>query len=478
MVRCDMPVRRLKEFERWGFYSPLDNQLKMVDASDTPFITYDNNVPCYEANMYMQKQLAAVCSRRVKGGTLRTYANQIYHLVRFCYKNKMRFSQLTDSTFTLFVQSLQGERDKFGELARTNNHVIQIAHRCLDFLFFVQYFHDLENFIGTDKKNIVSVLVKKYKVTIEGSKHKKEFETVTHTCVPTKDAVKKRLPVSEDYALKVWNYIKNQESRDKRLRDIALYQSLEQLGARITEIHLIKTTDIENAINSGKNPHLTLTNLKRKDNNSTRSIPVTSALLTDIKQYINKVRKKVIKRTIGKKNDHDYLFVSLTTGNPLQSDTLTRYMNKWKKELGIEGELHPHLYRHAFITNKLKEIILKHKDITSADKFREHLLHTEHFKMELQQWTGHLRQYSLNIYINLAFADLNGYSETYNAVQLKDSVIIVQRQIQRIKQQLKDKGMTMTEGLLIVDEVLSAFELDIENSLTVRQSPLVFTTCD
>ncbi|OZS42682.1 tyrosine-type recombinase/integrase [Photobacterium sanguinicancri] len=462
-----MPVILLKEFERWDFYSPLNQKLQMVDASDTPFITYDNNEPCFEANMYMHKQLKAVKSRRVKGGTLRTYATQVHHLVRFCYQNKMPFSQLTDSTFTLFVQGLQAERDKCGELVRSNNHVIQIAHRCLDFLSFVQDYHDLDNFIGKGKENAIRVTIKKYKISIEGSSQKKEVEVVSHTCVPTKDAVNRKFPVSEDSALKVWEHVRTQENREKRLRDIALYQCLEQLGGRVTEIHLITMKDIDNAIKSGKNPHLTLTTLKRRDDDITRSIPVTSALLADIKQYINKVRKKIIKRTIGKANDHGYLFVSLTTGQPLQSATLTRYMNTWKNELGIEGELHPHLYRHAFITNKLKEIILQHKEITSADKFREHLLHTEHFKMQLQQWTGHTKHHSLDTYINLVFSDLNGYSEAYNAVQLNDSVKIVKRQVQRIRQQLKDKEVTMTEGLLLIDLTLSAFEHDIAQSLNI-----------
>lgn len=456
-----MPVTYLKEFDRWDFLSPLENRLKFVDANNTPFITYENGLPCYEANMYIHQQLQE--SR--KATTLKTYAKHIHHLIHYCEKNRLKFSQLTNTIFTMFVQGLQGERDKYGELVRANNTTRAIAQRCVDFLGFVRDYHELDNFIGTGKENAIRVKLKKYKILIEGSKHKKEVTVITHTSIPSPDAVKRRLPVSEDDALKVWDHIQRQENREKRYRDIALYQCLEQLGARITEIHLITMDDIKNAVQSGDNPYLRLTTLKRRDNIKSRSIPVSLALLTSIKQYINKTRKKVIKRTLGKANDHDYLFVSLTTGKPLQSATLTSYMNIWKKKLGIVGELHPHLYRHAFITNKLKEIILIHKEITSKDKFRELLLHTERFKMQLKEWTGQTCLHSLNIYINLVFADLNGYSEVYNAIQLKDSVKVVKQQIQHIKQLLKDKSMTMTEGLHVIDETLSAFEQDIENSI-------------
>ncbi|MBF4337979.1 tyrosine-type recombinase/integrase, partial [Vibrio anguillarum] len=93
---------------------------------------------------------------------------------------------------------------------------------------------------------------------------------------------------------------------------------------------------------------LTLTTLKRRDDKTSRKIPVPHLLLSVIADYI-KVRKKVMRK---KKVKHDFLFISLTTGQPFSSDSWGTYMNTWKKELGIEGELHPHLWRHAFITDK------------------------------------------------------------------------------------------------------------------------------
>uniref|UniRef100_UPI001F223628 site-specific integrase n=1 Tax=Vibrio anguillarum TaxID=55601 RepID=UPI001F223628 len=106
---------------------------------------------------------------------------------------------------------------------------------------------------------------------------------------------------------------------------------------------------------------------------------VPHLLLSMIADYV-KVRKKAMRQ---KKVQHDYLFISLTTGQPLFAGSWITYMNAWKKELGIEGELHPHLWRHAFITDKLKELILASKEVNAKDDFRKHLLHTQTFKMQL-----------------------------------------------------------------------------------------------
>nr|MBF4302150.1 site-specific integrase [Vibrio anguillarum] len=118
-----------------------------------------------------------------------------------------RFSQLTDSTFTLFVQSLQAERTPLGELVRKNNTVIKIAHTCLEFLVFIQDFHDLSYFIGKDKANSITTIEKPYKRKLEGSKGFIEGVKISHSSIPKKDEINKRHPVSQDDALRVWEFI-------------------------------------------------------------------------------------------------------------------------------------------------------------------------------------------------------------------------------------------------------------------------------
>lgn len=449
-----MAIRKLKGFEQVSHLG-FDGKLVFRKPLDIPFVTYSNHVPCYEANVYIHKLIV----RNLKSDTIRGYAHDIIHLVHFIEKQPTlsRFSQLTDATFTLFVQSLQAERTPLGELKRINNSVIKIAHTCLDFLQFVQDFHDLSAFIGKDKGNSVQILEKPYKRKQEGHKGFIEGLKITHAAVPTKDEIKKRHPVSADDALRVWEFIKTQKNKDKRRRDMALYTAMEQLGSRVSELHLIKVTDYEEARRTGM---ITLTTLKRKDDNTTRKVPVPHLLLSVIADYI-KVRKKVMRK---KKAQHNYLFISLKTGQPLSADSWTTYMNLWKKELGIEGELHPHLWRHAFITDKLKELILASKEINDKDDFRKHLLHTQTFKMQLQQWTGHTMLSSLDTYIALAFADIHGYTEVYHAVSLKSSVDLAKRQIELIEEQIERKELASTDALVEIKRLLEAFHADIEKS--------------
>ncbi len=450
-----MAVRKLKDFEQWSHLG-LDNRLVFLKALDIPFVTYSNHVPCYEANAYIHSLRIKPLGR----DTIRGYAHDIIHLVRFIEKQPTlsRFSQLTDSTFTLFVQSLQAERTPLGELVRKNNSVIKIAHTCLEFLVFIQDFHDLSYFIGADKANSIVITEKPYKHKLEGKKGYIEGVKRSHSSIPKKDEINKRHPVSQDDALRVWEFIKTQENKDKRRRDMALYTTMEQLGARISEFHLIKMSDYEEARRTGM---LTLTTLKRRDDKTSRKIPVPHLLLSVIADYI-KVRKKVMRK---KRVVHDYLFISLTTGQPFSSDSWGTYINTWKKKLLIEGELHPHLWRHAFITDKLKELILTTKEVNDKDDFRKYLLHTQTFKMQLQQWTGHTMLSSLDTYIDLAFADINGYTEVYNAVSLKSSVKLAKRQFELLEEQIASKELTPTAALMEIKRLLGDFQSDIDNCI-------------
>lgn len=457
-----MPVEIIKDYISYGYYSNLKNKLELTKPQTIPYVTYVNGQPCHEVNLYLQSKLKDGLSTRVGGGTLRTYANQLIHLVNYCYNNNIIFSKLTDSHFSEFIRSLILERDDLGNLKRTGKQIRQIGVQCIHFLSYVQYFYQLESFIGQDKFCSIKIKIKKTSLKMEGGKLF-DIESPTHNSFPSDTPHKRRHPVSEAAAMKVWEHINNEPNREKRIRDIALYSFLETTGARNTEIHLVTVQDIEAALEKDGEPLLRLTTLKR--NNHHRFIPVPQAFLSTITQYIRKVRRKIIKKTIGIANDHGYLFVNIRTGLPLSSETTRRQMNEWKKECGIKERFHPHLFRHAFITNTLKRIILQHNNINNADDFRKHLLHTEKFKLELQQWSGHTHMNSLNTYIDLVFADINGYQETYDAVSLVNITEDILVRAKALASQLRGKKIGANEAIEDFMELVEAFNSDISKAV-------------
>ena len=76
----------------------------------------------------------------------------------------------------------------------------------------------------------------------------------------------------------------------------------------------------------------------------------------------------------------------------------------------------------------------------------------------------------MDIYINLAFAEINGYTKVYNAVSLKSSVELVKRNVEILKGQISSKELTATVAIIELERLLESFEMDIEDSINPSSS--------
>ncbi|PHN84402.1 integrase [Vibrio splendidus] len=444
---------------------------------DIPFLSYSNYKPCLEANAYIH-HLAV--SKNLNPTSIRTYADKIVHLIRFIEKQPTisRFSQLTNSSFTLFIQNLTKENKPNGEPKRSPTEVAKVGETCIQFLEFVGAFHDLNNFIGVSETDAITILKKTHTIRIEGTNKTKNAFTTSHSSLPKKGTIKTRHPVSKDDSLKIWEHIKKQkkdishikdpkvkrlakrEQYDKRKRDMAIYTAMEMSGGRVGELHSIRYSDYLEARRTGKlRIH---TSKKRNDENSERYIPVDNILLEYIAQY-TEVRMRVMKKVSVK---HDFLFISLNDGQPFSKRSWTTYINSWGRELGIVGQVSPHLWRHARFTNWMVERILTSQEINSKDDFKKNILHTQQFKKELQQFSGHTLMSSLDSYLDLAWEQLHGYERVYNAVSLKMAVETMLNQMDYIEQRIDRKELTAVQGLQDVKSALSAFKKDVEASIS------------
>jgi integrase len=449
------------EFKIWSYYSHINGELGTRNIKDMPFLHWPDHSPCVEANLFMLSLFEKGLSMQIKGGTLRIYAYNISHLIRFCYKNRINITDLTDNWFTLFINGLQANKNGLGIRIRSNDQVLKIGRACIKFLLFIGNVHSLKNFIGKENYNSIIIEEKKIVVSIENKIPIIKFYW-DHEAFPNPDTKKKRHPIADIAVAGVKSSIRSNKDSKLVKRNSVLLQSYFQTGARRSEVIFLKVKDVMNAfklLDQGiQFPTLRLITLKRRDLVSERFVPVPRTLIVNLIDYIETTRKRIIKKC-GIKIDHDFVFISHRSGQPLDPDTISTYMIMWAKQAGITEAAFIHLIRHLFITETLIRLITEH-ELNNQDEFRKALVSDKDFKTELQQWTGHTKSSSLDIYIDLAFAELAGKTKTINNVAVGASIEVVKDNIDIIISKCIKNTMTKAEALSF-KKIVEAFSLDI-----------------
>ena len=351
--------------------------VKMREAGDLPFVYWPNYVPCYEGNAYMLSLWEKGLSRQTRGGTLAEYAKNISPLLRFCFSNSIALNEMSDNRFAQFIRGLNS-RDSDGGLQRSSNQVLSIGRRCIDFLIFIGELYGTSEFVG-EKNCRITVVQKKIGVR-RGGKKVITRKFWHHADLPAADPKRKKLPISPEVVFAIKNQARKIEDKGLRLRKELMIASFEQTGGRRIEVARILINDVEDAsLSSGGAPLLRMFTAK---DGSNRSVPVPRTFIDQAMRYIKRVRRAIVRRTIGSSKDHGFLFVSHTTGRPLKADTLTTEMHKLCVAAGVSDKPgHPHLFRHSYITQKFVAAI-EHYELTNQDEFRKALLSTSKLKLD------------------------------------------------------------------------------------------------
>lgn len=93
---------------------------------------------------------------------------------------------------------------------------------------------------------------------------------------------------------------------------------MEQTGGRVQELHLVTVDDFKDARDMIE-PSLKMHTLKRKDEQTTRHVPIPHTLVTDIAQYMKYRRKIMKKKGLTEDKDHGFLFIATKTGEPFKA---------------------------------------------------------------------------------------------------------------------------------------------------------------
>lgn len=388
---------------------------KTNSFSKFPFIFWPNGSPCHIANMYITRKSKnnpeITADGRIpdsKAGTLGQYATYISQLTRYCFTIKCNPIDLTDSTFTDFIEMLSLEPKQSGKpgFQRDAATVVKIANECIQFLSFVGKFYGEPGFIHVD--GTISLNVKE---TVASTFRVRAKTSLTHHSLPIPNREHHRGPISDENIIKMQDAAASISTSDFiEARRLAMLTAFEHTGARRREVASITIPAIRAALKM-KIPMLTLVTLKKKGP-ATRSIPFNAIALNDIKKYIV-YREQISARFPTERND--YLFISEKTGAPLKPETLGSEVYKLRMAAGIEEQACAHMFRHAFLTNLFIALLETHKS-RSRSEFEAALLSEKDFLKELRKWTGHTNLQSLYTYLDNALALVSKKNDTTTSV--------------------------------------------------------------
>lgn len=413
----------IPDLELVHYFDDVRGDIKLREANNLPFICFPDGMPCLAANAYMVLLFKRNLSRNNNGGTLRQFAKDISHQVRYCFDNRIDFIQMNGDRFTDFIAKLRNERDPLNPVARKrdSNTLIAIGRKCIDFLDFIGKLHDHDRFVI----DVVNAQQKSYQIRTKSSRSGKiERLGWYHDSFDTPSPRKNRSAISRTTIQKLYDAIpllssNNLDQQSKKFIDhrrTVMLRLLEMTGARIEEVARIGVKDIEEAV-ALQDPKLRLTTLKKRRAEH-RFVPVLHQDLAVVKAFVRVHRYMLIKRRIGVAKDSGSLFVSEVTGKPLSSNYMSNEVGLLKRTAGITSQACAHMFRNRFIT-KLFVRLINQYDYENKDAFRKAFLDGHTLKQQVQQYTGHDSVDSLDTYIDWAFDEVTNLGAVVSTAQLQ-----------------------------------------------------------
>jgi integrase len=409
----------LGEFRMFRSFSV--DRVSTLDATNMPFMIWPNGSPCLIGNLYIQSLLErpgrsqGLSRKGRKGGTMGDYASKVGQLLRRCFRDRIDPIHLTDGKFTDYIDEIRQEASSFNpaQPRKTENAVIDTGKRWIDFLGFIGRFFGNPNFVSLQG----AIRAREETFYIKSRSGKPIARThMWHHSFGQYNREHSRDPITDEQIKLLKAAIRRQKgSAFIKVRRANMISMLTDTGARRTEIAMLKVEDVKAAL-ALPEPMLRLNTLKREDG-AERTIPIFPTTLARLDQYIEGERRKLMRKVYKGRKDHGFVFVSSRTGEPLSSDVISNEVRDLRKAAGIECQICPHMFRHAFITKRFVQFITRHQ-LNNPDEFRRALLDTETFLAEIVSWTGHLEPLSVERYIHLAFRDMANYSETLTSVHM------------------------------------------------------------
>lgn len=445
-----------------------------------PFMYWPNGRACELANMYFLD-----IAHQTTGESLKAYASELTHLIRFCSNNNIPIKQLTDSHIFMFSRCLQEEKSTYNlnERARNNNTVRTIIKRAINFLQWYQanLIPATETPLIGEAKVSPQIIIKR--LNKPEPKYGKLGHYYVHRSMPTPDSREPKRPISlpiiEDIkaCIDKLSIMDNQKERFiQRYRnnpDI-LAARLEYMqgrrkfmvwimmrtGLRPSEMIEISVKEHEDILHSKR--ILIPTKKRRRAIAPVRSFPITLNDALVFFRYLTARTKylAVLGRTGQDIAESDALLLTLG-GRSIKKYSIQRDFKHLVEAAGYKDvQACFSMFRHRFITY---EVVSHLKEFMSSSGKTAQIMTDTDYESILKRVsvkTGHGSVQSLWHYIDLAWKELDVWCNVDKAINRLHAADRFSDELMELNYELKTTSALATKKQLLqkIENLTKSFE--------------------
>jgi len=403
-----------------------------------PFMYWPSNKPCEPVNMYFLD-----IAHEVTGNSLRSYAAELSHLVRYCGDKNVRFDSLTDAHIHELSKQLREEKSRHIPLerARNDNTVRAILSRVIRFLVWYQQKFTLllrSPLIG--EQNVSpQITIKRIKNDRSRSKNTRMEYYYTHSAMPTSESREPKRPIALPVIEDIQRCINRQSIRGERsARFVQRYQKnpsllagqLEYVRARrhfmvwmMMHTGLRPSELVEMSVKEHHNILTTRTlkiptKKRRKITAPKRSFPILLNAATVVHRYLIARTKycEMLDSSGEESSPCDAFFLTLN-GEPIKKASLEKDFERLADEAGYKDvQACMSMFRHRFITYEVTAHIKEFIDKSGKSRQMMTDIDYESILKRVAAKTGHGSVQSLWHYIDLAWEELGVWSSVDKAI--------------------------------------------------------------
>ena len=403
-----------------------------------PFMYWPRGKPCEPVNMYLLD-----IAHEVTGDSLKTYAAELSHLIRYCGEKNVGIEHLTNADLHELSKELQEERSHRHPLerARNDNTVRGILSRTIRFLLWYQetFILLLRTPLIGEQKVSPQITVKRVKNDHSRSKNMQIEYFYTHLAMPSSESREPKRPIARTIIEDIQRCIYKQsvlEERSSRFtqrhhndRDLLLAQleymrarrafmiwMMMRTGLRPSELVQMSVKDHENILTTKalKIP----TKKRRKVTAPMRSFPILLDAATVVYRYLlSRTAYCDALRKAGTEPAPGIAFFLTLEGVPIKKTSLEKDFERLAAQAGYKDvQACLSMFRHRFITYEVTVHLKEFFDRSGKSRQMMTDIDYESILKRVSAKTGHGSVQSLWHYIDLAWEEMGVWASTDKAL--------------------------------------------------------------